>query len=194
VGYDGTSIRDIAARASVQAAVVSYHFGSKDDLFDSVVSRRLSILNVQRETTLAEAIAQRKGGPIPLTHLIRDYIGPFVEAASHGNPGWRNFAALMGRLANSSRGADMIERHADGIARVYLAEFARTLPDLSKASLVDGFLYMVSAMLFVSAGTDRWERLQYLLRPPPRDPELVLAHLVPFVAGGFKALQSSARS
>jgi AcrR family transcriptional regulator len=193
-GYDGTSIRDIAARCHVQAAVVGYHFGSKDDLFDTVVGRRISVLNARRAQALSEALALRGGRPLSLEALIRCYVGPFVEATSHGEPGWRNFATLMGRLANSPRGVDVIERHADGMARTYLAEFARALPDLPRESLVDGFLYMVSAMLFVSAGTGRWERLQDRPQTAPREPGEVMAHLVPFVSGGFKALRTAARN
>jgi AcrR family transcriptional regulator len=192
-GYDGTSIRDIAARAGVQAAVVGYHFGSKEELFDTVVGRRISVLNAQRAQALAEALAVRGGRPLPLETLIRGYVKPFVEAAGHGDPGWRNFATLMGRLANSPRGVDVIERHADDMARTYLAEFARALPELSRPGLVDGFLFMVSAMLFVSAGTARWERLMDRAQSPARPAEEVLAQLVPFVSGGFKALRSAAR-
>lgn len=192
-GYDGTSIRDIAARSGVQAAVVGYHFGSKEELFDTVVGRRIKVLNAQRAQALAEALAVRGGRPLALEALIRCYVKPFVEATSHGDPGWRNFATLMGRLANSPRGADVIERHADGMARTYLAEFARAMPDLPQEGLVDGFLYMVAAMLFVSAGTGRWDRLQDRSQTAPREPQDVLTHLVPFVAGGFKALRIAAR-
>jgi len=193
-GYEGTSIRDIAAQAGVQAAVIGYHFGSKGDLFDTVVSRRLGVLNGQRAQALSEALAVRGGRPLALEFLIRAYVKPFIDATSHGEPGWRNFATLMGRLANSPRGVDVIERHADGIARSYLSEFARTMPDLPQPSLIDGFLYMVAAMLFVSAGTGRWERLQDRDHTVPRDAEEVLAHLVPFVAGGLKALRTAARA
>lgn len=192
-GYDGSSIRDIAARAEVQAAVVGYHFGSKDELFDTVVRRRISLLNAQREQLLAEALALRGSRPVPLDVLVRCYVKPFVEATSHGDPGWRKFATLMGRLANSPRGVDVIERHSDGLARTYLVEFARALPSLPPESLVDAFLYMVSAMLFVSADTGRWERLLKRPQSPPRGAEEILAHLVTFVVGGFKALSTAAR-
>jgi AcrR family transcriptional regulator len=192
-GYDGSSIRDIAARARVQAAVVGYHFGSKEELFDTVVERRMSVLNAQRAQALTDALAQQGRQPVPLELLIRCYVRPFVEATSHGDAGWRNFATLMGRLANSPRGVDVIERHADGIARTFLTEFGRALPDLPQDGLVDGFLYMVSTMLFVSAGTGRWERLLKRAQPVLREPEEVLAHLVPFVAGGFEALRTAVR-
>lgn len=190
-GYDGTSTREIAACADVQAAMVGYHFGSKQELFDEVVGRRAAVLNAARASALAEARAAGGDHPLPIEMLIRAYVAPFVEATSHGDVGWRNFAALMGRLANSPRGAEVIAKNADGIARVYLEEFARALPDLPRDRLVDGFLYMVSAMLFVCAGTGRWERLHGQPSASPREPQEVLAHLVPFVVGGFRALRAT---
>lgn len=192
-GYDATSLRDIAARCDVQPAVIGYHFGSKAEVFDAVVFRRGALLNEARARSLTEALAARSRRPVPLELLIRYYVAPFVEATSHGDPGWRNYATLMGRLANSTRGVEVIARISDDIARTYLAEFQRTLPDLSREALVDGFLYMVSAMLFVSARTGRWERLVPRSSAVLRDAEEILSVLVLFAAGGFKALGSAAR-
>lgn len=192
-GYEATSLRDIAARCDVQPAVISYHFGTKAEVFDAVVFRRAAVLNEARSRSLTDALAERSGRPVPLELLIRYYVAPFVDWTRHGDPGWRNYATLMGRLANSPRGVDVIARVSDDIARTYLAEFARTLPDLSRESLVDGFLYMVSAMLFVSARTGRWERLVPKSPSVLRDTDEILANLIPFVAGGFKSLVSAAR-
>jgi AcrR family transcriptional regulator len=36
-GFEGTSIRDIAEKASVNVAMVNYYFGSKDKLFEKIV-------------------------------------------------------------------------------------------------------------------------------------------------------------
>lgn len=38
LGYDATSLRDVAAAAGVDAALVSRYFGSKDDLFAEVLA------------------------------------------------------------------------------------------------------------------------------------------------------------
>src|SRR5918998_1570320 len=37
-GYDGTRLRDVAADAGVDVALVSYHFGSKDGLFAAALA------------------------------------------------------------------------------------------------------------------------------------------------------------
>jgi Tetracyclin repressor-like, C-terminal domain len=49
-------------------------------------------------------------------------------------------------------------------------------------------LYMVSAMLFVCADTGRWEAMLGHDASSRRDSAAILSDLVPFVAGGFKAL------
>src|SRR3954462_9040046 len=41
-GFEGTSIRDLAAKADVNVAMVNYYFGSKEKLFESMVEQRAS--------------------------------------------------------------------------------------------------------------------------------------------------------
>jgi AcrR family transcriptional regulator len=41
-GFEGSSIRDLAARAGVNVAMVNYYFGSKEKLFESMVEDRAS--------------------------------------------------------------------------------------------------------------------------------------------------------
>ncbi len=43
-GFEGTSVREIAAEAGVNVAMISYYFGSKEKLFESVVEHRASFL------------------------------------------------------------------------------------------------------------------------------------------------------
>ena len=37
-GFDGTSVRDIAARAGVNVALISYYFGGKKSLLESLMT------------------------------------------------------------------------------------------------------------------------------------------------------------
>lgn len=43
-GFDGSSIRDLAARAGVNVAMVNYYFGSKEKLFEAIVEHRASFM------------------------------------------------------------------------------------------------------------------------------------------------------
>ncbi|MEM7693716.1 MAG: TetR/AcrR family transcriptional regulator [Pseudomonadota bacterium] len=185
-GYDGASIRDVAGAANVQVHAVGYHFGPKDALFDAVVARRAAMMSDHRRRALKTLREAAGAKPLPIEDMVRAYVAPFIHSAGHGEPGWRNYAALMGRLANSPVGTEIIAKHYDETARAYIAEFRRALPDADPDELVDGFLDMVAAMLAICARTGRSERLSG--RASARSSERSLDTLVRFHAAGFRAL------
>jgi len=43
-GFEGSSIRELAARADVNVAMVNYYFGSKDKLFEAIVEYKASFM------------------------------------------------------------------------------------------------------------------------------------------------------
>src|SRR3954471_6891345 len=47
-GFEATSMRAITAAAAVNLAAVNYHFGSKEELFEAVLTRRLDPMNQHR--------------------------------------------------------------------------------------------------------------------------------------------------
>jgi AcrR family transcriptional regulator len=58
-GFEGSSIRDLAARAGVNVAMVNYYFGSKDKLFETIVEYRASFLRekldmIEADTRMTE--------------------------------------------------------------------------------------------------------------------------------------------
>ena len=65
-GYAATSLRQIIAEAGVNLAAVHYHFGSKEDLLDAVVVRKVTPVNEARmawlERVEAEAGRRPPGG------------------------------------------------------------------------------------------------------------------------------------
>ena len=53
-GFDGTSIRDISKEAKINIAMVSYYFGSKEKLLESLILYRTSDLKAQIDDLLQE--------------------------------------------------------------------------------------------------------------------------------------------
>ena len=47
-GYAATSLRHVIAEAQVNLAAVHYHFGSKEELLDHVIARRMDPVNADR--------------------------------------------------------------------------------------------------------------------------------------------------
>jgi AcrR family transcriptional regulator len=186
-GYNGTSLRDVAGAAQLQTAAIGYHYPSKEELFDTVVRRRAVVMSEWRQRVLQQMRGRQGVAPIALDDLVRAYVQPFYESASHGDAGWRNYAALMGRLANSTLGTEVIARHYDPTARQYLDEFKRAMPGVPEASVIDGFTFMVASMLALCANTGRAQRLASAkdLARPLTEP---FSNLVMFLVSGFLAL------
>lgn len=55
-GFDGTSIRNISKDAKINIAMVSYYFGSKEKMLESLIYFRTSDLKMQLENLYHEAI------------------------------------------------------------------------------------------------------------------------------------------
>lgn len=58
-GFEGSSIRDLAAKADVNVAMVNYYFGSKDKLFEALVEYKASFMRgrldeIENNTKLSE--------------------------------------------------------------------------------------------------------------------------------------------
>src|SRR3982750_1807325 len=51
-GFEATSLRSLPPAAGVNLAAVHYHFGSKEELFQAVLTRRLDPMNQARVSLL----------------------------------------------------------------------------------------------------------------------------------------------
>ena len=186
-GYNGTSLRDVARSAELQTAAIGYHYPSKEELFDTVIRRRAAVMTEWRQRVLTEMRKRHGSKAIPIDELVRAYVQPFYESANHGDAGWRHYAALMGRLANSTMGTEVIARHYDTTAREYIAELLRSLPGVPRPTVIDGFTFMVASMLALCASTGRAQQLSGTSgdERPLNEP---FSNLVTFLVSGFLAL------
>jgi AcrR family transcriptional regulator len=55
-GFDGTSIRNIAKEAKINIAMVSYYFGSKERLLESLIIFKTSDLKIQLDNLIQEEL------------------------------------------------------------------------------------------------------------------------------------------
>lgn len=56
-GFDGTSVREIAKLARINIAMISYYFGSKEKLLESIVLHRIGNMGLRLENLLHEDIS-----------------------------------------------------------------------------------------------------------------------------------------
>lgn len=55
-GFEGTSVRDIAAAADVNLAMINYYFGSKEKLFESIVEFNVSYTRDMLDEVMSNAL------------------------------------------------------------------------------------------------------------------------------------------
>ena len=68
-GFEGTSIRDISKEAKINIAMISYYFGSKERLLESLIIYKTSDLKLQLENLLQENLERIE----KVTKLIEIY-------------------------------------------------------------------------------------------------------------------------
>src|ERR1700752_5110069 len=69
-GFEATSLRAITASARVNLAAVNYHFGSKEELFQAVLTRRLDPMNQERVDLLTELEQGAANGALPCDRIL----------------------------------------------------------------------------------------------------------------------------
>jgi len=99
-GYDGTTIRRVAARAGIDAALVHRHFGTKLDLFLAAVGLPADLTGV-----LARVVAGDAAG------LGERVVRTFVEVWDNAPLRGASFAGLMRLASGDPAGADLLARY-----------------------------------------------------------------------------------
>ena len=90
-GIHAVSVREVVLAADQRNnSAVTYHFGSRQGLFDAVWALRSGPINVRRAELLAEARA--RATPPRLEDLVRAYVVPLVEEVDERTPSyWARF-------------------------------------------------------------------------------------------------------
>jgi len=76
-GFDGTSIREIAAAAKCNVASVSYYFGGKEKLYTDVWRRHILVLRDRQIASIEKVMSEEQGKP-SLEELLRSFAETFV--------------------------------------------------------------------------------------------------------------------
>jgi AcrR family transcriptional regulator len=188
-GFEATGLRQITAGAGVNLAAVHYHFGSKDELFEAVLTRRLDPMNQER-VELLDAL-ERKSGRTPLSceTIIGAMILPALKLARDRERGGKNFLRLIGRAYADP--APFIRhflsrQYAPMIARFKVA-FARSLPHLPPRELSWRLHFLMGALSYTLAGTDVLKLISELNPVESDNDEMLLHRLGPFLVAGLQA-------
>src|SRR5204863_2441831 len=96
-GFEATSLRSLTSAASVNLAAVNYHFGSKEELFQAVLTRRLDPMNQERIDLLERVEREVPGKPVTCERILSAMLIPALRLARDEERGGKNFLRLLGR-------------------------------------------------------------------------------------------------
>jgi AcrR family transcriptional regulator len=93
-GFEGASIRDIAAAAECNIASVNYYFGGKEQLYQEVWRRHLIPMRDTRIASVEQVMSKNDGRP-RLEELLRSFADTFVGSMVEKSA--RQLSILMAR-------------------------------------------------------------------------------------------------
>ena len=195
-GFEGTSMRQLTARAGVNLAAVNYHFGSKHALIEALFRRRLDPLNAARLAELDRLEAEAGGRALAPAAVIRAFVGVSLRLIEDTKGRGRTFTRLLGRTytepAKSVR-ALIGQLYAPTMERYKLA-FERALPQMSRDELVWRMHFMFGTLAYTLAATDTVQLIAGCKPEDRYDARLLEERLTAFLAAGLNApLKSSVR-
>ena len=178
-GFDGATIRDIAAEAGEPVGTIHHHGGGKEVLFHRTVARRAETLSQARLDALARL---RATGTLTLETLLSAFMRPFFEL-SQQDPRWRNYARIVAYVSADDRWRAIAAEWFDPTAAVFLDELQALRPTASRQRIAEGFVFSVSAMLALLTSQGRIGALGQ--RPAPEAEQI--DHLIRYCAAGLSA-------
>ncbi|WP_407311636.1 TetR family transcriptional regulator [Pseudomonas sp. nanlin1] len=183
-GYAGTSLREIAAVASVNQALINYYFGSKYGLFEEVYLRKGGPLSAERMLRLNALDAR---GDFGLEEVVRAFMEPSV--ALLGDARGRAFMRLQARIHTEppELSYGLRQKINDESTRACVQAFRRAKPDMSEAAAFWSMTLMFGAYMFAFSDTHRLDQLAPGICRPD-DAEEVLEYVCAFVVGGISRL------
>jgi AcrR family transcriptional regulator len=188
-GFEATSLRQLTSAAGVNLAAVNYHFGTKEELFQAVLTRRLDPMNQERIELLDKVEREANGKPATCEKILAAMMIPALRLARDEKRGGKNFLRLLGRAYADP--APFIRhflsaQYAGMIAR-YKEAFARALPHLPRQELTFRLHFVMGALSYTLAGTDALKLVAQMVNTEKDNDELLLQRLAPFLAAGLKA-------
>ena len=183
-GYEGTSVRQIAQKARVPVALISYHFGSKVGLYRRVFESHAPTIVAERRAGLA--LAELEQDPERrLAAIVKAVLVPMLKLRTA--EGRRSLGQLLAREVSDPRSVErgIIKDLLDPIATAVTDLLKATLPNRSAAEIHWAYQMMVGTMTFIMLDAGRIRRISGGACDP-EDVEATIRHIIPVILDGLR--------
>jgi AcrR family transcriptional regulator len=155
-GFDAVSLRDITVKAEVTLALASYHFGTKERLFESVVERRATFLCDLRRKRLAD-LAETELGDV--NKILDVFMKPLFEQVQSREKHWGDYVRLLSRLGEDDRWLELLARCFNAVAIEFDMALRHALPQVAPHDVTRAFTMTLQLMLVTVAQHRRLDSL-----------------------------------
>lgn len=182
-GYSDTTVRDLAKRAQCNVACVSYHFGSKEKLYETVMLFLFRELAKPRVESLRRLL-EEKGGCPSLREILATFAEAFLRPIFLEEGGEIKLRLLVREMIQPILPEETIQRELiqpvqealTTTLKVAVPELAEQRIRLASYSFVAQLVQIVHLHVFVSTS------------PTALSPQTLIKHIVDFTEGGIQAL------
>ena len=187
-GYEAMSLRQITSRAEVNLAAVNYHFGSKESLIHSMLSRRLDTLNHER-LKLLDRFDTMLGARLTCEHVLGAMFIPALRLSRDSRVGGKAFLRLLGRAYTDPSAfiRDFLNAHYESVAVRFFDAFQRALPHLPREELGWRLHFAIGALSGVLAGTDTDSLISEFSQGKSMNDLQLIARLASLMVAALKA-------
>ncbi len=187
-GFDGVTVRQITREAEVDVALVNYHFGTKRELFDSVLMRRAEVVNQDRLDALHGVSREAAPDAPTVEAIIHAFLEPLHQRVASADSGWKDYFALVAQV-NSSHdwGGEAMTRYFDPVVRQFMVALQQALPDCPPENLYWSYHFLSGALTLSFAETGRIDNLSAGMCQST-DHDALYPRMVRYCAAGFQAL------
>jgi AcrR family transcriptional regulator len=183
-GFDAVSVREVAKRAQVLLGQITYHFSSKENLFEEVIARRAVELNGRRRAALRDL----KHGTIE--EVLDTYLRPYLDLVTGKDSGWRAYGRLIAQTGQSSRWQKISARHFSDLGHRVIDLMIDAEPGLARPMAIHAYVHMVSVMFGVFAASGLIDIFSDGTMSSADLPSTYKS-MIRFAAGGIRALIQS---
>ena len=185
-GLNGVTLRDVARKVGVHTSLMHYYFVDKRQLFEAAFARRAGITSSRRIEAL-DRYEREAGDSLSVEGALRAFLDTDFDLYINGGAGWKNFAAFVAQVSNSTEGAAMMDLHFDPVVLKLISLLKKALPGYPDKDIFWGYDFVSGALMHALGNTGRIDKLSNGICKS-QDLEAVKDRMASFMAAGFMAL------
>ena len=179
-GFDGAGMKAISKRAGLSQALLHYHFGTKDGLYEEVIGQRSTKINDERMQLLTKV---DMSSPEAVDGILEALFRPPLGPSGGAKPYARIFSGL---IVGRERDQALVKEYYDPTATKFIAALQTALPGTDRPTAAMCYTLSLGALIAVIGRDGRVERL--MGRSAKQDIDDYLKSIVAFAKGGVLAL------